>query len=586
MFAPSAGPAGLCAALLALGALSVPARSAPPQDVVPVRLTDEGVDPEVRALIDELAAKAAAAPNDPAAQTELGLACEANTLFALAEQCYRNVLALTPDQKQWAFRLGVMQSALGDIDGALESMGVAAAAFKNTPVIQARLGDLLLEVGRTDEAAAAFERAIAAEAQQAGSPKWAPSRVGLARARYDQGRTEEAVALLQEALALEPNYRQAHYTLGLCLMDLGREAEGELELKRGVNAWPQYPPDPHQPRLDAYAVGYNRRMMEIENQLNGGGVVQAEEALRAMLEARPDDHLALNMLAKALMAQGRMDEALAALRRSEAANPMAPATKIELTVALLNLLGPAQQQMMTLQQELQTGGLSPERAAEVQAQLDAANEAMQGLVNEALAAAQGAVQLAPNLGRARFYSGLAQYMTAGGDPQRAQAALAELELAVNLGCQEPDLYRYIGMAYAQGGRMKEMVQFAEQYASKQPDNPNAWMFLAQAYMTKDQYEPDKDIRQKAVGAIQRARAIVPNDPNLQAAEQAFRGEVERRNQAQAGQAGQGGPGGAPTPQPAPAQQAANPKKAPGAGGKKPGGQPGGQGAQKPGGGPQ
>jgi len=525
--------AGLRAALLVAGASFTPATAHSQDPPHVVRIAEEGMDPEVRAVIDDLVQRAEADPQNPDSHIELGLAYEANTLFAPAAECYRNVLALVPDRKQWAFRLGVMQSALGDVDGALESLRAAAEAFKSTPVIQARLGDLLLSIGDVAGAEAAWEQAIVGEEKQPGQRPWPQSRVGLARVRYDQGRLEDAVKLLQEALALDPTYRHAHYLLGICYLDLGRQEEGELELKRGINAWPQFPPDPHQPLLDGYAVGYSRRMMDIEVQVNSGDAAGAEGALRAVLDQRPEDFLAWNLLARCLVMQNRGDEAIEALRKSDAANPESCNTKIELTIALMSQLVPAQEQLAQLQAELQAPGTSAERHAELTAQLQQLNGRMEALVAEIQNQALAGARLAPQFGRARFYNGLAQYMTAGNDPQRMQTALGEFEWAIKLGCVEPELYRYLGMAYAQSGRMKEMLQFAETFADKQPDNPSAWRFLAQAYMTRDQQEPDRSLRDKAWVAIQRAKELAPDDPVMAQYEAAFREEIERRNQAQA-----------------------------------------------------
>lgn len=538
--------AGLLAALL------VPTARATTQDPPPpVYVTDEGLDVEVRGLIDALVSEVEKDPSNVEAHIDLGLAYEANTLFVPAAACYRNVLKLAPDQNQWLYRLGVMQHANGDVEGALASMRVAAEAFKNTPVIQARLGDLLLAVGEPDEAAAAWERAIAAEASQPRQIQWAPSRVGLARARYDQGRVEEAAKLLEEALALDIGYRHAHYLLGLCYLDLGREEEGELQLKLGVNAWPQFPPDPHQPRLDAYSVGFSRRMMGIENKMQAGAIVEAEAALREILAERPGDFLVLNLLARSLAAQGRADEALETLRKSEIANPQSYATKIELSVALLNRLGPLQAELAPLQAELQGAAqgqpITVARRTEVQEQVTRLAGQLEALAEECVTKAREGAQLAPNLGRARYFHGLAVFMTAGGDPQRSKTALGEFEAALTLGCQEADLFRYAGMAYAQTGRLRDMVEFAETLADKQPTNPSAFTFLAQAYMTKDQWEPERELRGKAVAAIARARQIAPNDPALQEFEAVFAAEAKRRNDAEDAAAKDGPQSGPPLP---------------------------------------
>ena len=110
-----------------------------------------------------------------------------------------------------------------------------------------------------------------------------------------------------------------------------------------------------------------------------------------------------------------------------------------------------------------------------------------------------------------------------------QSALGEFEAALTLGCQEPELFRYAGIAFAQSGRLKEMLTFAEAFAERQPTNPNALTFVAQAYMTLDQTKPDRALRDKALAAIQRAISLAPNDPNMQQYRAAFEQEINRRN---------------------------------------------------------
>lgn len=540
----SAGTLGLILPLAAAALAGEPLQDAP----TPPRISGEGVDPEVLGLLEALLADVEKAPSNPDVHAELGLAYEANTLFVPAAQCYRNVLALAPDRTEFLYRLGVMQTAMGDVEGALESMRGAAEVYKNTPVIQARLGDLYLTLGEVDAAAAAWERAIAAEEKQPQKIAWPASRVGLARARYDQGRLEEAARLLEEALQLDPGYRHAHYLLGLCYIDLGREEEGELELARGVRAWPQLPPDPHQPKLDGYSVGYHRRMMEIENVVAGGDPVTAEARLRGVLEDRPQDPLALNLLARVLQQLERTDEAVTTLRRAEELAPDLCSTKIELSIALMNRIPQVQGELASRQAGLDAasgGTITDEAREELVADIERLARELESLTQEMVGKAEAAVRLAPRLGRARYFYGVALLATAGQDQQRLQGALGELERALVYGCQEPDLFRTLGTIYARAGRMAEMVESAQAFVDSRKDDPSAWVFLAQATLTRDQFEPSAELREAALHAIGRARELAPGDFELQQLYQQFATEIENRNAA----AAPGQPSVQPTVQP-------------------------------------
>lgn len=506
----AAGALRACTTLLvALGA-ALP--SAGQEPLPPVVVGDhQAMDPEIAALIAEHVAKVEAAPANGDAHADLGLVYEANTLFDAAIRCYENALILLPDQKQWAYRKALMQHASGDFDGALESMRVAAEAFQRTPVIQARYGYMLYQAGRTDEAAAAWEQALAAEAGQPQVIEWPESRVGLAQVRVDQGRTDEAVELLEEALALDPDYRHAHYLLGQCYLELGKAEEAEVELARGVNAWPRFPADPHQPRLNELSVGFHRRMMDIENMLASGDTESAFPALQAVLQEHPEDHFALNLLAKAYSMTGQLDEAVDTLRKSEEAEPDAYATKIELSIALMNQLNERQTKLQAAPPE------DPEEAAAAQAALNAIYE-------EILAKARAAAQLAPTLGRTRFYHGLALFMRVNPqqpDRQQLQAAVNEMSIALTLGCQEPALFEYLARGYQMMGQPAQMLEFARANARSRPDQLGSYIFLAQACVSADDQEG-------ALAAAARAVELAPGNPQVAEFEKNVRAEIARR----------------------------------------------------------
>ncbi len=423
----------------------------------PVQLpTYTGMDPAVVDHIKEYVAKVAADPGNGELHAELGLVYEANTCFAPAAASYQNAIALVPEPAQWSYRLGVMQVSLGEYEEARKSLEAAAAKLRNTPVILARLGAVRLDLGDVEGAEEAWLQAIAGEAKQPQQIAWPQSRVGLAAVRMAQERFQEAATLLEEALAAYSTYRHAHYLYGLCLFELGEEERGELELKRGVSAWPEFPPDPHRPRLDVHAVGYHRRMMGVENLLRSGQLQQGMVKIQEMIAERPDDPSALNLLAKAQMMGGQLDASLETLRRSEQLDPRRVQTKIDLSVTLMNLLQRQQ---------------DPAKRAEVLGQVMAITEA--------------AVKLAPRQGRVRFYRGMAYLMSAQvtQDGQQVQAAFSEVNLALQLGCQEPDLYARLVELTVSMGRQQDMLHFAKANADKHPDDPGAVTLLVRAQLT-------------------------------------------------------------------------------------------------------
>ena len=469
--------------------------AASPQDepTPPIRLEDPSrMDAEVVATIGR-AIEALESANADASEeavtlrgqawSQLGIAYEANTMWSLAEPCYAQAFALLPEKPEWLYRQGVCLHAAGELDRALATFRTASERLTNTAVVQARHGDTALVMGLVDEAGAAWERAIASEAELGGDIRFAESRVGLAQVRIEQERWDDALGLLQEALELNPGYTHARYMLGTVLAELGQDTEAEFQLQLGLNAFPVFPPDPHAPLLAQWKAGYGQRMMNIENQLAAGDVTGALQALEGVKAERPGDFMVLNLIARAHQQAGAFDQALAVLDASVELAPDEYMTRVDRAVVLLNL------------------------------QNNPANAARRGeLLGEARAATEKAVQLAPHIGRAWYYRGLVEYVGMDpSDPQAAQqtvqSAMAAMQRAHLLGCREPQMLEMLAQLYAQQGNTREMVKFAAAHTRRSPENPLAWVFLARAQFTVQDYDA-------ARVAADRAVKVSGNDPQL------------------------------------------------------------------------
>lgn len=88
------------------------------------------------------------------------------------------------------------------------------------------LGSALLQRGFSDEAAKAFEQAIAAQ------PNHAFAHANLAAVRIGQERWNDALVHLQQAVAIDPGFGSARINLGYVLARLGRREEAAAEYRR------------------------------------------------------------------------------------------------------------------------------------------------------------------------------------------------------------------------------------------------------------------------------------------------------------------------------------------------------------------
>lgn len=124
------------------------------------------------------------------------------------------------------------------------------------PEAQLNLAGIALAYGETEQARAAYERAIDS------APYFVPAYVNLADLERALGRDAASVARLRDAIALVPDEVQVRHALGLALHRIGKSDEALAELKAASRAAPR------DPRLRlAYALslsGVGRRVDAVE----------------------------------------------------------------------------------------------------------------------------------------------------------------------------------------------------------------------------------------------------------------------------------------------------------------------------------
>ncbi|MGW2248895.1 tetratricopeptide repeat protein [Kitasatospora sp. NPDC001660] len=168
----------------------------------------------------------------------------------------------------------------GDFDDVPEALALLAETSRSShPDLGPRAadlqGDLLVEVGRPEEAVDAYRRAIAT-----GHPEWSlVARIDLATLLVDLGRPEEAETLLRELMAC--GHPVAAGTgvalLGVLLvLTPGRDAEGVTHLRTAVDTATGPPLQLARFHLAAHLLA-------------GDDTARAEELLRAVVDDEPSD---------------------------------------------------------------------------------------------------------------------------------------------------------------------------------------------------------------------------------------------------------------------------------------------------------
>jgi serine/threonine protein kinase/Flp pilus assembly protein TadD len=193
-------------------------------------------------------------------------------------------------------------------EDAIRFLSVAAALRPDSPSVRVSLGLALWRHGRIDEAAAAFQQAIALDEDYATAhhyrglalltqghldpaikayrraielnPNWADTPYELGNALTSKGQVAEAVSAYRQAIEVGPDHAEAHCNLGSALRQQGELEQALAAFQQGHALgirranWP-YP--------SAEWVRHSQRLVELETQLPailGGQVHPASAAER------------------------------------------------------------------------------------------------------------------------------------------------------------------------------------------------------------------------------------------------------------------------------------------------------------------
>ncbi len=259
---------------------------------------------------------------------------EREALLRKALEGYGRAAAAKPDFHRAYGARGDVLLALGNTDEAIAAYRAASELESGFVTARNNLAALLQTVGRTNEAIEQYQRLL----EQ--TPDSFAVHLNLGRALYDQGRFDEAVERLNRAVELDPRSAAAHNQLGLALRRRG-DINGAIEhYKRAIELDPAGVDAQTNLALllvrlgkfDVAASGFEH-VMRIKpgfpNALIGMGLARAGQGrlaeavqyLRSAVESDPQDADTRCLLAEHLLQLGEVEEALAEYREALRLDP-------------------------------------------------------------------------------------------------------------------------------------------------------------------------------------------------------------------------------------------------------------------------
>jgi len=178
---------------------------------------------------------------------------------------------------------------------------------------QLRLGILLFDGGRIDEAIAHYRRALQTE------PDNPDALRSLGHALYDSGRLADAIDCYRAALRLRPDLAEVHNNLGIALVRTGHLAEAMAHYEAAIRLQPGYD-KPH-----------NNLGIAL---LQAGRTDEAAAQFGAAVRLNPRFADAQMNLGNVLLQSGRPDEAIAHYERAIRAEPGLADAHANLAIAL------------------------------------------------------------------------------------------------------------------------------------------------------------------------------------------------------------------------------------------------------------
>ena len=261
------------------------------------------------------------ATSDPAAAVALGTGYKRANAWNDAETWLRKALELRPGDIDAQFQLGQVLAAKKQYDEAIQVLTAAAKAAPERPEIALRLAVVFEEIGRLDDAAAAYENLLKGDAPSV-------ELMGRAGRFYvRQGKTDRAGELGERILAIKETEAAGHFLRGEAKYRRGEYAEARASFRRAAdleadaeyleaNGRASEQLDLHDEAFEAYSEAVRRNPNFLAPQLGRIRLLllrrdftRATEELNALLKTAPKNAAVHHYLGESYRQQEEHDKA-------------------------------------------------------------------------------------------------------------------------------------------------------------------------------------------------------------------------------------------------------------------------------------
>ena len=428
-----------------------------PGEPAPVSIDLSGTSPEAAALIRDLRRAAAAEPQDADKRGELGFALEANGMPKAAIRTYLQAERLATNAPRWSYLAAVTSAQLGEVDAALAALDRSLAIDASYVPAYLYRGAWLLDLGRVDEARAAYEHAT--RLQPDNTVAW----YGRARVHLRRHEGAQALAILQRVAIGGEQDPYLQQLLGLAYRETGDLDRAREALSAGRGERPPVWPDPRRQPLPKYARGYAAEKRRGDAFIEAKRWKDAATTLEPLRELNPTDPDLLTNLALAYRNLGRVDDSIRLLEFGLEHNPDHVHLHVNLSVAY----------------------------------------EQRGDFEQALQHLDRAIELNPKLGFVYQRKGVILLFRL----RRIEESVAAFEQAVAYESRDRSAHVYLGIALAEAKRWDEAAERLERALSLDPTNRDAMAALAITRVELGEFD-------RAEAILARIEQLFPGSPQV------------------------------------------------------------------------